>query len=211
MINMNKEQIYIIFSKRYISDINENIYLKDIADIFCEDKNIKNNIESIRVYKSDSRENWDYLKVNEIIEKLIEKNQSIDIIPLGATEIIIEIKSKERENKIFEFIKATLIATVLFFGAGMGIMYFHEDVNMGATLDKLYYTFTGVKKENPLIMTISYSIGLGIGMITFFKRVISKSIRRRKEPGPLDIETYLYEKDMDEYILNEMIKGKKEK
>ena len=125
---------------------------------------------------------------------------------MGATEVILEIKSKEKENKIFELTKTAFVCILLFFGAAMGIMYFHEDVSMSKTLDKLYFTFTGIKKKNPLIMTIPYSFGLGIGMVTFFKRVMSRSIRRRKEPGPLDIETYLYDKDMDEYVLNEMVK-----
>lgn len=205
----SKEQAYIIFSKRYSPGENDSVYVKDIAEVYCQNATVKKEIEAIKVYTSEGEENWDYLSATDVIKKIVDKFQFVDINPLGATEVILEIKSKEKENKTFEFIKTTLICIVMFFGAAMGIMYFHEDVNMKDTLGKLYFTFTGVKKENPLIMTIPYSLGLGIGMVTFFKRVISRSIRRKKEPGPLDIETYLYEKDMDEYILNEMQKGEK--
>lgn len=203
---MNKEQVYIIFSKRYSPGKNESIYVKDIADVYCQNAIVQNEVENIKVYTSKDKENWDYLSANDVIKKIIEKTPFVDINPMGATEVILEIKSKEKENKIFELIKTASICIVLFFGAAMGIMYFHEDVSMSETLNKLYFTFTGVKKENPLIMTVPYSFGLGIGMVTFFKRVMSRSIRRRKEPGPLDIETYLYDKDMDEYVLNEMVK-----
>ncbi|MBC8587026.1 stage V sporulation protein AA [Paratissierella segnis] len=205
----SKEQAYIIFSKRYSPGKNDSVYIKDIAEVYCQNATVKKEIDSIKVYISKDEENWDYLSATDVIKKIVDKFPFVDISPMGATEIILEVKSRERENKTFELIKTTLICIVLFFGAAMGIMYFHEDVNMKDTLDKLYFTFTGVKKENPLIMTIPYSFGLGIGMVTFFKRVKSKSIRRRKEPGPLDIETYLYDKEMDEYILEEMQKRQK--
>lgn len=39
--------------------------------------------------------------------------------------------------------------------------------------------------------------------MTFFTRVLSPSQRRRKEPGPMEIELYLYDKDMEESILND--------
>ena len=76
------------------------------------------------------------------------------------------------------------------------------------SIEKIYYTVTGEKKDKPLIMTIPYSIGLGVGVITFFSRIISKSKRRKKEPGPMEIELFLYNRDMEEYILNELVKDK---
>lgn len=77
---------------------------------------------------------------------------------------------------------------------------------MSGTLEKLYFTFTGIEKKNPLIMNIPYSLGLGIGMLTFFNRIISSSKRRKMEPGPMDVELYLYDKDMEDFIIHDLKK-----
>lgn len=88
-------------------------------------------------------------------------------------------------------------------------MYFHEDVNMTKTLEHLYFSLTGENKTNPLLMNIPYSLGLGVGMITFFTRNKSKSKRRRMEPGPMDLELYLYDLDMEDFIMNDIKKKNK--
>lgn len=205
---MDNETVFLICANRYSPGKNESVYIKDIAEVYCYNDLIKKEVEGVKVYKTKDNENWDYLTINAILKKILEKYPNLNVNAMGATDVIIEIKSKEKPNKVIEFIKTALVCIVLFFGAAMGIIYFHEDVNMSETLNKIYFTFIGVKKENPLIMTIPYSFGLGIGMITFFKRIVgTKSIRRKKEPGPLDLETYQYKNVMNEYILNEMKKG----
>ena len=121
-----------------------------------------------------------------------------------------EIKSKEIGSKGFQIFKVVFVSIILFLGAGIAVINFHEDVNMSQSLEKIYYTFTGIKATNPLIMTIPYTIGVGLGVFTFFSRIISTSRRRRKQPGPMEIEQYLYDQDMEEYILNSL-KNKKTK
>lgn len=78
---------------------------------------------------------------------------------------------------------------IIFFGAGIAIVNFYEDVNMIASLSKIYYTFTGIKDNKPLILTIPYSIGLGIGVMTFFNRVLSSSKRRKKRTRSNGVRT----------------------
>ena len=73
-------------------------------------------------------------------------------------------------------------------------------------MEVIYRTLSGKDNSNPLILSIPYSIGLGIGVITFFNRIISKSPRRKKEPGPMEIELYKYDQDMEEYIINDLKK-----
>lgn len=79
-------------------------------------------------------------------------------------------------------------------------------------LDRLYFIFTGVDNQNTYAMNIPYSIGLGVGMIGFFKRITGKSMskRRRKEPGPMDLELLQYDTQVEEYILSELKKTKED-
>lgn len=203
---MDNEKVYIVLKTKKAIELDKHVYVKDISDVYCQNAKLGKDIEGVRVYNGEKVENWLSINFNEVVKKILERYPNIDISPLGPTEVLLEIKSQEKANKLFEILKISFVSIILFFGAALGIIYFHEDINMKETLAKMYFTFSGEKVDNPLIMTIPYSLGLAIGVITFFKRVPSKSLRRRKEPGPLDIELYLYDQDMEQYILNELKK-----
>ena len=77
-------------------------------------------------------------------------------------------------------------------------MNFHEDVSMLQVHQKIYTIITGETKEHPLLLQIPYSIGIGIGMILFFNRVFKK--RLNEEPSPLEVEMFLYQQNLDQYV-----------
>lgn len=206
---LEKDKVYLLVDKKAIIDIEDDILVKDLGKTFCTRAELQLAIDNIIVKKKNDEEDWDSITAIEIAEKILEIYNKIDLDLLGEAEILLEYKSKQAKKQLWEFTKITIICIILFFGSGLAIMNFHEDVNTAATMEKLYYTFTGVKKKDPLIMTIPYSLGIGIGVITFFNRIISKSKRRRMEPGPMEIELFLYDQDMEEQITNEIKKSKK--
>ncbi|MEW8972641.1 MAG: stage V sporulation protein AA [Tissierellaceae bacterium] len=203
---MSKENVFVLLDKKYTVDVDQNILIKDIGKVCCNDKDIQKKIEDLKVKKSSKNENWDYIESTDVLNKILEYDPQLNITMLGEYEVLIEIKSREDKNGVLQFLKVLFISIVLFFGAGMAIVNFYEDVNMVASLNKIYYTFTGISDTKPLIMTIPYSLGLGVGVMTFFNRVVSSSKRRKKEPGPMELELYLYDSDMEDYILNDIKK-----
>lgn len=201
---MNKDAVYIVLDNKAAIDINQNLSIRDVAKVYCDNGKIKNKVEKLKIYRSSDEEDWDYIDSNTIIEKILELDPQLDINVLGATEVLLEIKSKAKDYPILQLLKVIFVSVIMFFGAGIAIITFYEDVNMVESLDKIYYSFTGIKTTKPLIMIIPYSLGLGIGVMTFFSRIISSSKRRKKEPGPMEIELYLYDKDMEDFILNDI-------
>lgn len=201
---MEKIKAYISINPKQAVDTNTSVYLRDIGNVYCGDKNTKDKIESTKIYTSGSTESWEYMNTVDIIDKILSKNSNLDIQIMGPNEVLFEIKSKENRNVLMEIGKLIFVLVTLFLGAALGIVYFHEDVNMGDALEKLYVTLMGESMNNSLIMAIPYSIGLGVGMITFFTKLYSKSPRRKMEPGPMDIQLYLYDKDMEEYLLQDI-------
>ncbi len=201
---MEKQKIYIGLMDKKSLGIQDSIYLMDLGEVYCSDENLKKKIEKTKLYSSKDEETWDLITSVRIAEILISKYPNIEIQFYGSDKVILEIKSKEKRSALIQVGKLIFVCITLFFGAALGIMYFHEDVNMIDAMERLYYTYTGEEKNNPFLMTIPYSIGLGVGMITFFARIMSSSKRRRMEPGPMDIELYLYDNDLEEYILNEL-------
>ncbi|TJX14704.1 hypothetical protein E9840_04725 [Tissierella creatinini] len=208
MMIMEKQKVYIGLADKKSLDIEESIYLKDLGEVYCSSENLRKKIENTKVYTGKKEETWDYITAIEIAETLTSKFADIDIQFIGGDKIILEIKSRENRSSLLQIGKLTFVCITLFFGAALGIMYFHEDVNMTKALERLYFTYTGEHKENPLIMNIPYSIGLGVGMFTFFMRIMSSSKRRRMEPGPMDVELYLYDNDLEDYLMNELLEKK---
>ncbi|MBU5254602.1 stage V sporulation protein AA [Tissierella praeacuta] len=206
---MDKEKVYIVINKKASIEPDKDALVKDLGEVYSTKPDIKKNIENIRVKKRNVEEDWDYITATEISEKVLSRYPDIDLDLLGEVEVLIEYKSRQKERPFFEFIKVFLVCIVLFFGASIAIINFHADVDAKKAMEKLYFTFTGEKKSNPLIMNIPYSIGIGVGVLTFFTRIFSFSERRKKEPGPMEIELFLYDEDMEKHILNDIKKNEK--
>lgn len=205
---MANEKVYIMLKAKTVMGTDTKIKVKDIADVYCTKPEWIKKVQDIKVDSGNIEENWDYLDAVEVTEKVLEKYPNIDLDFLGSSEVAIEYKSQEEKKPFLEFIKVTVVCIILFFGATIAMINFHEDVNTRSSLAKIYYTFTGERKDNPLIMAIPYSIGIGVGMLTFFSRIFSPSRRRKKEPGPMEVELYLYDDDTEQYILNELKKNR---
>lgn len=205
---ISRKEGFVKLEAHFITSSNSSVYLKDIADVFSDDKNTQRLLENVKVYDAKEEE-WDYVTAVDIVEKIRDQKSDIDITMLGEPEILIETKDEKTKNTIIEIIKILFSVAVLFFGAAMTIIYFHEDVNMAGTMEKLYHIVTGDHKKDPLILAIPYSIGLGTGMIVFFSRILTKNKRRRMEPGPLEVQMSIYDNEMHDYLIED-IKSKKE-
>lgn len=204
---MDKEQVYLVINKKATVEPDKDILVKDIGEVYSLNSDLKKAIESTRIREKKETEDWNYLTATEVAENIFGWFPTIDLTLLGEVETLIEYKSQQKKRPLLEFIKVALVCLILFFGASIAIVNFHVDVNAKESLEKLYFTFTGEKKNNPLLMTIPYSIGLGVGVLMFFTRVFSFSERRKKEPGPMEIELFLYDEDMEQHILNETKKN----
>jgi stage V sporulation protein AA len=94
-----------------------------------------------------------------------------------------------------------LVWIILFVGSGLAIMNFHTDVSMQEVHERIYYLVTGRHENQPLILQIPYSIGIGTGMILFFNHLFKK--RFNEEPSPMELEMFLYQEAIDQYVIND--------
>lgn len=133
--------------------------------------------------------------VLDVIHALKTEFPDTQVVIAGETESIVSLQPA---NTPASFWKIALVWIVLFTGAALTIMNFHEDVSMQKVHVLIYEKITGVKNEQPLLLQIPYSIGLGLGMILFFNRLWQK--RLNEEPGPLDLEMFKYEEDINGYL-----------
>ncbi|MTI66031.1 MAG: stage V sporulation protein AA [Firmicutes bacterium] len=179
---------------------NKIIKLKDVASLFCNDDNLYSEILNIEISKTLTNRKSQVITIIQIIKKIKEKIEHSDIVIYGLSEVLIDIRVSKESSNIALVMKTFIVSIILFLGAAIAIINFHEDVNMTESLSSIYEIVTGQKENKPLILLISYSIGLGVGMITFFNQVFKK--KWKKEPSPLELEMHNYKKNLDEYVLD---------
>jgi len=182
--------------------------VKDLGEVYCKNTSIKKKVEETKVLKVKSDESYSYISGNKIIAKILDNIDNIDISIIGSSDIFLEIKGKEEPRPLLNLLKVLAVALILFFGSSMAIINFFEDVDMKSSLERLHYIITGRQEKNPMIVTIPFSLGIGLGIYIFFNRVLSFSKRRKQEPGPLELELYIYDKNIEDSILDDLKKSK---
>lgn len=191
--------IYIQVKSPIIIEKTKEVFVKDLVDIVAH-KDIKSKILNLKVFDIGYiKEEYMLVSIMSVIDKIYKVYPELDINIVGENEILLKVDMKKKKNRFLEIIKVFLVCSILFFGAALAINQFHADVNMAKAHSQIYKLITGKENEKPLLLQISYSIGLGIGMIAFFFKI---SCKKSDEPNPLDMELYLYEQNIERYILD---------
>jgi stage V sporulation protein AA len=147
------------------------------------------------------------IDVIQIIKILQRTHPELLIHNIGPEQIIIEVQPQKRTK--INFLLVAFVWIVLFIGSGLAIMNFHTDVSMQEVHQRIYELVTGKKNLHPFIIQIPYSFGVGAGMILFFNHLFRK--RFNEEPSPLELEMFLYQQNIDEYVLVNEQPGAKKK
>lgn len=192
-------QIFIRLRHRIKTGIDQLIYLEDIAQITGDEFAVQK-LSKMPVYHVSKKDRHiAVLDIMHVVKTIKKTWPDIDIQTVGGSEAIVEIDTGKRQLSPVLFVFVWLL---LFVGAALAIMNFHEDVSMRLVHIRLYEMITGKTVEHPYLLQIPYSFGLGLGMILFFNHVFKK--RLNEEPSPLEVEMFKYQLDLDHYVaLNE--------
>ncbi|MBD8070328.1 stage V sporulation protein AA [Bacillus sp. PS06] len=192
-----EKTIYVRLRHRIQVKPNQMVRLSDIAQIICDREDQSKQIRNIPIYQISLQDKTIIvIDIMLVIQKIKAFDPESDIQTLGPSQVLIEIVYTKRK---FPFIFFIAIWFLLFFGAALTIMNFHEDVSMQQVHQKMYELITGEKQDHPLLLQVPYSIGLGLGMILFFNHIFKKRIN--EEPSPLEVEMFNYQQDLDNYLI----------
>ncbi|MGE7880955.1 stage V sporulation protein AA [Bacillus sp. NPDC094077] len=191
-----EKTIYIKMRNRLKVSPSYEVKLSDVAQLAGE-SHVVEALQNEIVYKITAHDKThvviDVMKVIEIIQ---QKVAYIQINLLGSGQTLVEIVYEKKKVHPVFFV---LVWLLLFVGAALAIIYFHEDVSMQQVHQRLYYMITGEFKEQPLLFQVPYSVGLGLGMVLFFNHVFQKRIN--EEPSPLEVEMFQYQQSLDQYVI----------
>lgn len=192
---MATKQIFLQMRKRIQIRPGQNLRVKDVADILAENKEEIENLPINRFGKHEGK--LAVVELMDVLQVIQRAGCPADIRTIGPPQTLVEFKTPA---PIPGWLAVAGVWSILFVGSGLAIMNFHTDVSMKEVHERIFYLMTGVKKSKPLILQIPYSFGIGLGMVLFFNHVFRKKFN--DEPTPLELEVFLYQENIDQYVID---------
>ena len=177
------------------------VLLRDVAEVFVGGQTA-GEAEKIVVFQIPSDRKKTYLlSVIDLIQALNQKYPDATVSNVGEMDILVEYLAKpEKKTKVWTAAKVIFVSLILFVGAATTIMCFHTDTQLPLIFQNIYYIFFGENKEMPALLSVPYSIGLGLGIIIFFNHFSKISLT--KDPTPIEIEMTTYEKETNASVID---------
>lgn len=198
MMQPSVSSIYIRLRKRMRVKPGQSIMLGQAAQLIAEPE-LENAVKQLVLHQPGPEDgNIVLIDMMLVVERIRSKFPGMQIEHFGEPHCLVEVGESPRPPN-FLFIAAVWL--LLFVGSGLAIMNFHADVSMAVVHQKIYQLLTGIKNERPLLLQIPYSIGIGAGMVIFFNHLFKKKFN--EEPSPLDVEMFLYQQSVNQYVITE--------
>lgn len=179
------------------------VYLQDIAKLSCSNTQILNHLRVLPVINLDPDKPGRYvMSVMDLVELIQKKEPTLEITPLGQPDFIITYDRGTQPNPIWRWAKVIFVCLASFFGAAFSIMTFNTDVDLGKLFGNIYTQVTGQVSNGFTILEISYSIGLGFGVLFFFNHFGKMKIT--SDPTPMQVQMRLYENDVNTTIIEDI-------
>lgn len=206
---MRSPEVYIRLFKKTIFVQKQQIVLKEIAHITTEDT-YQQKIENMVIFQIPNKDKKGkyVISIIGIIKTLKDKYPEITVLSVGEMEGVIEyLPSTLAPNKWIEYLKAVTVSIIVFAGASIAIMTYNTDTSLPETFIILNRILTGKEIENPVLITIPYSIGIAVGVLLFFNHV--GKLKLTDDPSPMQIEIDKYEEDIENTTIGKIVSEKR--
>ncbi len=175
------------------------VYLKDIADIVCSEKNMAAKIKAIKIHKfKENGIQKVVISITKIITMIQEIYPDASVQNIGETDALLELVNVNKHKGFVQGMKIAFVAAVSFFGTSFTIMSYHNDIGISSIFEKFYIMVMG-NPGNSAVLEISYSIGLSLGIIIFFNHIGGRRIT--KDPTPIEVEMRIYEEQVNKALI----------
>ncbi|MCI8517235.1 MAG: stage V sporulation protein AA [Hungatella sp.] len=184
-----------------ISEVHDkDVYLKDIGTLFCDDESVLNRCKALKVKKIQSDQDHRYIgSVLDVISLISQMDPGIQVEHVGESDYIIDYKAKKKPAKVWAWCKTVFVAVICFCGAAFAIMTFNNDASVTDVFQEIYRLSLGQEAGDFTVLELSYSVGLGLGVILFFNHFCKWKLNT--DPTPLEVEMRLYEDNISKTLI----------
>lgn len=178
----------------------DDVFLKDIASLYCEDKAVLARAKAIKLHTfHEGAQKRFFISMTEVIRRVKETISGVEVESIGEPDMIAERVYVEKKKGAVEALKILLVSLVCFFGASFTIMAFHNDIGIVEVFAKYYELVMGETSSGFTVLEVSYSVGLAAGIIVFFNHIGRR--RLTKDPTPIEVEMAIYEEDVEKALI----------
>ena len=178
------------------------IYLQDIVRLSCSNTKLLNRLRVMPVTNLDPDKPGRYvLSSMDLIKDIQQKEPELDITTIGESTFIITYQKEGSVNIVLRWCKVIFVCLATFFGAGFSIMTFNNDVDIPALFEQIYAQVTGQASNGFSVLEISYSIGIGLGVLFFFNHF--GRMKLTDDPTPMQVQMRLYEDDVNTTLIED--------
>lgn len=196
-----------IQTKENVEVHHPHVYLQDIAKLSCTNSKILNHLRVLPVANLDPDKTGRYvISVMDLINDIQLKEPDLDITHIGEPNFIITYQTEGTVNIVIRWCKVIFVCLATFFGAGFSIMTFNNDVDIPVLFEQIYTQVTGQPTTGNTVLEISYSLGIGLGVLFFFNHF--GRIKLTDDPTPMQVQMRLYEDDINTTIIEDISRNK---
>ena len=196
-------------SKELMSSV---VTVGDVTEMQCKNQSIVNKIKTEKLLRDHSNGKKRYvISIMDIIEISDRIFENVTVQCIGETECVVEFKKRMNQNTFLDVVKVALICIILFFDAGFSIMAFNNDAGVDKMFLHIVSGFSVDQEVGKKVIEISYSVGIGLGIIIFYDHFINKKLS--KDPTPIEVEMRKYEQEINMALIAQSSRenGKKNK
>ncbi len=178
----------------------KDVCLGDVAEMECANRDIVNKLKTVKLLRiPDDKHNRQVVSVMKVMELILNECPSLQIDNIGETDFVVTYKVQKNIPKAYVFLKVAFVCAILFFGAAFSIMAFNEDAGVTDMFKKFYTLITGAQSDGFTVIEFSYSLGLSVGIITFYNHF--GKVKITKDPTPIEVEMRTYEDEINTVLV----------
>lgn len=189
--------------------VKEQVYLGEIAKLSCSNAKVLNRCSVMKVASLPKGKYGRYVfSIMDIIGQIQQREENIDVTHMGEPTFILTFEDPHGKSRALSLFKTFLVCVVTFFGMVFSIMTFNTDVDVPALFDHIHGLFAGTGEAGFTVLEVSYSVGIGLGVVFFFNHFGKRKITQ--DPTPMEVEMRTYEDDVDATIMEQSARREKQ-
>ncbi|MBP3701099.1 MAG: stage V sporulation protein AA [Lachnospiraceae bacterium] len=204
----------------------KDVFLSQVAQVWCRDKVLENKCKAIKVMTIHAdREDRFVMTVLDLVEMIQKLDSHAEVENLGVQEMIIDYQPQAKRIRAIDWLKTAFVCLIVFFGGAFAIMTFNNDGSVSEIfkdVDRLLVGESMAKQSEQqaaaknglgsnseqgneqkttgiLILEVSYSIGLVVGVTLFFNHFGKHKVTT--DPTPIEVQMRLYEDQVDTTVI----------
>ena len=186
----------------------EIVTLGEIADLSCKNSSVlaRNQVRKIASLPKGNYGRY-VVSMIDVIREIEKAEPQVEICHIGEPTFVLTYENPSQKNRLFSILKVALVSLITFVGAGFSIMTFNTDVDVRTLFDNIYQMFTRRDSPGFSVLEVTYSIGIGVGVVLFFNHFGRRKLTQ--DPTPMEVEMRTYEDDVDTTIIEQADRSQK--